>query len=318
MRADRLLSLIMILQTSGTWTASQLAEELEVTERTIYRDMTALSTAGVPVYSIKGPGGGFALLEDYRTSLTGLNPDEVQALFMLSIPPVLEQLGVGEALRTALLKLSAALPESRRSDQVGARQFILLDPKEWYQSEESVPHLQVCQQAVWQQRMLEIIYQSEFKTSLEMHIASYGLVAKANRWYLVGSRAGNLRTLKVSQIQSARLQPEKFKRPQDFDLLAYWKAWCDEQETSRPRYPVKARVSPTLAQRLDKNQGLQRMEPPTKDTAPWSVVDLVFESLEEARDAVMSYGGACEVLEPLALRRAVADFAYQTLARYRG
>src|SRR5512136_703550 len=136
MRADRLLSLLMLLQARGRMTAQELAAELEVSERTIYRDINALSASGVPVYAESGPGGGCALLDSYRTNLTGLDQDEVRALFMLSIPAPLDQLGVSQELRTALLKLSAALPDTRRGDEERTRQRIHLDSTWWFQPEE--------------------------------------------------------------------------------------------------------------------------------------------------------------------------------------
>src|SRR5512147_2861952 len=152
MRADRLLSLLMLLQARGRMTAQELARELEVSERTIYRDINALSASGVPVYAESGPGGGCALLDSYRTNLTGLTADEARALFMLSIPAPLDQLGVGQELRAALLKLSAALPSSRRPDEERARQRIHIDSLAWFQGEDPVPHLHTLQQAVWQDR----------------------------------------------------------------------------------------------------------------------------------------------------------------------
>src|SRR5512133_354389 len=218
MRADRLLSLIMLLQTRGTLTAQTLAAELEVTERTIYRDVTALSAAGVPVYSERGPGGGISLVENYRTNLTGLNAAEVRALFMMSIPAPLDQLGVGAELRTALLKLSAALPNTRRADESTARQKIHLDAAWWFQSEESVPHLRTVQSALWSDHKLDLLYRSDFGADVEMTVAPYGLVAKANVWYLVGARDDHLRVLRISKIRKASLRDECFERPAAFDL----------------------------------------------------------------------------------------------------
>ena len=142
MRADRLLSLLMLLQARGRMTAQELAAELEVSERTIYRDINALSASGVPVYAESGPGGGCALLDSYRTNLTGLTADEARALFMLNIPAALDQLGVTQELKAALLKLSAALPEARRRDEERIRQRIHLDSTWWFQAEEPLPHLQ--------------------------------------------------------------------------------------------------------------------------------------------------------------------------------
>ena len=158
MRADRLLSLLMLLQARGRLTAPKLAQELEVSERTIYRDIDALSAAGVPVYGEAGAGGGYALLDSYRTNLTGLTEGEVRALFMLSIPKPLADLGVGRELGAALRKLAAALPSARRDDEERVRQRFLLDAVGWEQVEESAPHLPTVHQAVWEDRRLHLAY----------------------------------------------------------------------------------------------------------------------------------------------------------------
>ena len=316
MRADRLLSLLMLLQTRGTLTAQTLAAELEVTERTIYRDVTALSAAGVPVYTERGPGGGIALVDDYRTNLTGLNADEVRALFMLSLPAPLDQLGVGAELRTALLKLSAALPTSRRTDESTVRHRIHLDAAGWFQPEEPVPHLKTLQTALWSDRKLNLVYRSDFAADLELVIAPYGLVAKASVWYLVGARDDHLRVLRVSKIQHASLREEGFERPPAFELSTFWKTWCEEFEANRPQYPVTLRISPTLAKILTGNLPEILTAPPALEADGWQTLTLTFESLEAARARILSYGGAAEVLEPLALRKSIQDFAAQTLAQY--
>ena len=147
MRADRLLSILMLLQARGKMSAQALADELEVSVRTIYRDLDALSAAGVPVYAERGPGGGCLLLDSYRTTLTGLTRDEVRALFALSIPSALSELGIDDEARTALYKLSAALPASRRPDEAGSRQRVHLDPEGWSDPKAPAPHLQRIYQA---------------------------------------------------------------------------------------------------------------------------------------------------------------------------
>ena len=204
MRADRLLSILMILQARGRVTAQQLAEELEVSVRTVYRDMDALSAAGVPVYAERGPGGGCSLLDSYRTTLTGLTRDEVRALFMLSIPAPLAELGVGQELKAALLKLSAALPASRRYDEAHVRQRIHLDSVGWSETVEPVPHLRTVQQAVWEDRKLQLTYRLPFEAQAEWLVEPYGLVAKAGTWYLVCTRNGSVRTLPVSSVTVSR------------------------------------------------------------------------------------------------------------------
>src|SRR4030042_2885928 len=138
MRADRLISIVMLLQTHEKMTAEELSKELEVSQRTIYRDIIALNVAGVPVFTGRGPGGGIALVESYRTTLTGMSEDEAQALFMLSIPEELQELGVGQKWNSALLKLAVALPEERRSVMVETQQRIYLDTTEWTPEPEQV------------------------------------------------------------------------------------------------------------------------------------------------------------------------------------
>jgi len=323
MRADRLLSLLMLLQTRGHMTAQELAEELETSVRTIYRDIDALSAAGVPVYAERGPGGGCALLDSYRTNLTGLTEDEVRALFMLSIPAPLAELGVSQELKAALLKLSAALPAARRHDESHVRQRIHLDWAGWHQPEEPAPHLQTIHQAVWQDRKLHIAYPVEivsYVKQFERLVDPYGLVAKAGVWYLVCAGDGRMRVQRVSRILEAHLAGERFERPADFDLAAFWERWCARQEESRPTYPVTARVSPDLVALLPLYLGgrihaaLAQAGPP--DAEGWVTLVLPFETAQAARDRILGFGKAVEVLEPEPLRKSIVDFAVQIVSFY--
>ena len=247
MRADRLLAMLMILQTRGKTTATNLAEELEVSERTVYRDVEALSTAGVPVYAERGPGGGISLIEAYRTNLTGLNADEARALFMLSIPTPLLQLGVGQELKAALLKVTAALPETRRKEQQAARQRIHLDASWWGQSGQPGPHLGTVQQSVWQERSLRLVTRTIFGAEIEQVVEPLGLVAKANEWYLVGLRGGRPHVYRVASLVQAEVLAQPVQRPPDFDLAAYWERYTTQVEAERGLFWVRARISPLLA-----------------------------------------------------------------------
>jgi predicted DNA-binding transcriptional regulator YafY len=320
MRADRLLSILMVLQSRGRLTAQQLAEELEVSVRTIYRDLDALSAAGVPVYAERGPGGGCALLDSYRTTLTGLTQDQVRALFMISIPAPLVELGVGPDLKAALLKLSAALPSSRRSDEERVRRRIHLDSVEWSPVSEPVPHLQTIQRAVWQDRRLQVTYHLPFDAQAEWLVDPYGLVAKASTWYLVCARNGHVRALRVSRILDAHVADGSFERPAEFDLAAFWRAWCDDVESSRSAYPATVRVAPGLVAWLPRFFGeqihdeLARASPP--DGRGWITLTLTFETLLDARARILAMGGALEVVEPRALRDSVLDYASQIVALY--
>ncbi len=320
MRADRLLSLLMLLQARGRMTARALSEEVQVSERTIYRDMEALSIAGVPLYSEAGPEGGFALLDSYRTTLTGLTDGEVRALFMLSIPAPLAELGVSRELRSALLKLSAALPAARRQDEEQVRQRFYLDSTWWHQGTDSVPHLQTLHQAVWRNHKLDLKYRPMPTVEIEQQVDPYGLVAKAGIWHLVCARNGRVRVHRVSDLLDARLMDETFERPAQFDLAAFWRTWCIEREKSHTAYPVLVRVAPGLSPWLPMYFGNHIREkialaaPP--DAEGWITLDLDFESLEAARERILGLGRGVEVLKPLALRKSILDYATQIVALY--
>jgi predicted DNA-binding transcriptional regulator YafY len=302
-------------------TAEQLAEETEVSVRTIYRDIDALSAAGVPIYAERGPGGGCALVEGYRTSLTGLTEDEVRALFMLSVPASLDELGVSQELRAALRKLAAALPDTRRQDEEQVRQRIYLDWEGWPQPE-PVPHLQAIRQAVWQDRKLTITYRwiAPHVQQFERLVDPYGLVAKAGVWYLVWAGDSRIHVHRVSELVDARLSDEPFERPADFDLATFWKAWCKGRQENRLAYPVTVRVSPNLVQLLPLYFGNRIREKITNAGAPdsegWITLTLPFERFEIARERILGFGRAVEVLEPEALRLSVIDFAQQITEFY--
>jgi predicted DNA-binding transcriptional regulator YafY len=319
MRADRLLSLLMLLQTRGRQTARRLAEALEVSERTIYRDLEALSTAGVPVYAERGPGGGVALLESYRTTLTGLNEGEVQALFMLTIPTALAELGVSGELKAALLKLAAALPASRREAEQRVRRRIYLDATPWSHTSSDQPHLQVIYRAVWEDRRLAVTFQPRFGTSFTRTVDAYALVAKGDIWYLVALQDGRPRVFPLAGILAAGVGEDRFERQPDFDLVAFWEAWC-AAASERPAYRVTIRAAPELLFYLPQffGEGLRRQVeqagPP--DAEGWQKLELSFVSIHAARERLLGFGRAVEVLAPKALRLSLADYARQIAALY--
>lgn len=320
MRADRLLNMLMLLQTRGRMSARQLAKELEVSERTVYRDAVALSAAGVPVYAETGRDGGYTLVDSYRTSLTGLNEGEVRALFMLSIPAPLAQLGVDQELKSALLKLAAALPASRRGAEEQVRQRFHLDSTWWQQGDEPVPHLQAIQQAVWGDQLLQLVYHALPFLTIEQLVEPYGLVAKAGAWYLVYACAGRWRALRVSELLDARLVQQTFAHSPGFNLAAFWESWCAEQEESRLSYIVTVRVSPELFPYLPAIFGRSALISPASpaDEQGWVRQELAFESLFAARQRLLGLGRAVEVLSPRPLRLSVQDFARQIVGLYEG
>ncbi len=321
MRADRLLAMLLILQDSGRMAAQTLAQELEVSVRTIYRDVEALSMAGVPLYTERGPGGGIALLGSYRTNLTGLSEDELRALHLLNIPTPLAELGISQKIQSALLKLQAALPDAYRRDALGTRQRLHLDWVSWHQSEESVPHLRALQEATVQNHMVVIKVRSTVRDQIIEHtIAPYSLVAKAGTWYLVGSIAGHKRVYRVSRIVDVTQLTEQFERTPSFNLRSFWQNWCEKYEERRNYFPVIVRIDPQgipylnyfLGDQL--KESVKQAQPPDKDG--WLTVALTFESFEVARSNILSCGRSVEILEPRALRVSVIDYAEQIITLY--
>ena len=321
MRADRLLAILLLLQDRGQLTAGELAAELEVSERTIYRDLDALSVAGVPVYAERGPGGGCALIDSYRTDLTGLTRDEVRALFMLSIPAPLAELGFDQDLKAAMLKLSAALPDLHRPLGAQTRQRIHLDAAPWFPVEQHTPHLRTIQRGVWEDRKLKITYRLAFAAQVEKLVEPFGLVAKSNEWYLVFHLESDLFVRKVSDILEVELTGDSFTLPPDFHLVEFWTEWCHHYENSRPQYNVQLRVQRDLLRYLHYTRDPLLNGVPEyieSEREEWPVVTLTFETFESARTHVLGFGGAAEVLAPESLRQSVQDFAGQTLKAYRG
>jgi predicted DNA-binding transcriptional regulator YafY len=324
MRADRLISLLLLLQSRGRLTAQELARELEVSERTIYRDIEALSASGVPVYAEAGPGGGCALLDSYRTTLTGLNHDEVRALFSLclSAPAPLARVGMSQPLKSATLKLSAALAAGQRNDEI-LRQRIHLDSTPWFATDEPAPCLQTLYDAVWQSCRLRLVRRVHFAgfidAELEHKVEPYGLVAKASVWHLVCRCEGDLRVYRAAHITAAHRLDEAFERPASFDLAAFWARWCESYERSRPQFQVVARVAPALLPLLQQaGNGFYAGPAQGPDPQGWHTLILTFETLFDARSRLLAWGGDVEALEPPELRLSMADFAAQIASRYKG
>ncbi|MCU0511373.1 MAG: YafY family transcriptional regulator [Anaerolineae bacterium] len=322
MRAERLLSIILLLQVRGRITAESLATELGVSERTIYRDLDALSQAGVALYGDRGPGGGYALVDGYRTSLTGLTEAEASSLFMASLPQPLADLGLDQTVRAALLKLLAALPAGRRAQVQQEKAIIHLDAAPWFHTDEGVPCLTLLQQAARAGQKVWMRYQYPDGHESQRLISPYGLVAKATLWYVVAATPGGMRLYRVSRIQEARLTDETFERPADFDLAAYWAAACETFMANLPRYPVTLRVSPVLAAALPAIYGEHlraRLAAAAPDPDGWRVIVISYDDFQSACNEVMGrLGDAAEVLEPAELRAAIVDGAARLWARYAG
>jgi predicted DNA-binding transcriptional regulator YafY len=322
MRADRLISLLMLLQTHERLTADELATRLEVSTRTIYRDLDALSASGVPVYAERGPQGGCMLLDSYRTNLTGLNESEVRALFMFTVPGLLAELGAEKAADAAMLKLTASLPAPFRKDARLVQERLLLDPKGWFLGAEPTPFLNLVQQAVFNQQRLNMQYRRADGQWVKRLVDPLGLVAKGGIWYLVAAMRGDFRQVfRVSRIQEANLTGTIFTRPSPFNLESYWQEWCAQFEARQNRYTVTCQVPPDgeAALRAKFGDGLLPMLAAAekgRSAAGYLTIELHFDGLESAVRDLLGLGTAVTIISPTACRDALAAAAAAIAAHY--
>lgn len=319
MRADRLLSILLLLQGHGRLPAAQLAERLEVSQRTISRDMEALSMAGVPVYAERGRHGGWVLAEDYRTDLTGLSEPELRSLVIGATPRILADLGLGEAADRAVVKVLAALPDARRHAAESARGHLHIDPTGWRRSDEAAPSVALLDEALRRRRRVSMAYERSDGSVVERLVDPHGLVAKGSTWYLVAAVEGELRTYRASRIRDATITDEPSQLLADFELAAYWQRSEAEFRAALPRFHATLRVSPDGLGKL--RMGWWRFarveEAWEPDTDGWIRCRIRTDTIEVAVDCLMGLGASAEVVEPGALRTAVIDEANAVLARAR-
>jgi predicted DNA-binding transcriptional regulator YafY len=319
MRASRLLSILMLLQTRGRMTAPALAAEVEVSIRTIYRDIDQLSAAGVPVYAERGRDGGFALLDGWRTRLTGLTASEAQALFLAGLPGPASELGLGEVMRAAQLKLLATLPADWQADARRMSSRFHLDPVGWFSTTVPTDHLPAVADAVWTARRIEVRYESWNGIS-DRELEPLGLVLKAGIWYLVADGAGKKRTYRLSNILSLAVLDTHFTRPEDFDLARYWAASTQSFESGMYRDMAVLRVSPQ-GLKLLRGFGPAVVEAAartaqTPDADGWTRVVIPIEGIDYAAQDLLRLRAEAEVLEPAALRERLVETARQFATLY--
>lgn len=316
MRADRLLSIMLILQAQGKTTTFALAERLEVSRRTILRDIDALSIAGVPVHAEAGHGGGVYLDEHYRVSLTGLKEAEVRALFVSSDLGPLQDVGLDKAAEATLLKLFAALPSLHRQEAERIQQRIHLDPAWWWHKGETLPHLETLKAAVFDDYRIRVRYERGDGEVTERILEPYGLVAKASVWYVIARRHGEMRTYRVSRFVAVETTDEHFERDETFHLAQHWYTHASEFVAGMPHFDFTMRLATSRLQFLKLYaSGRYTIRSSSPDEAH-AVIDVRFSSLEEARMLVLELGPDAEIIAPDELREAVLRHAQQIVARF--
>jgi len=319
MRASRLLTILMILQTRGRTSAETLAEELEVSVRTVYRDIDQLSAAGVPVYAETGRNGGFALLDGWKTRLNGLTAPEARALFFSGLPGPAGELGLGEEAAQAELKLLAALPSDWQAEARRMSSRFHLDPRGWFQPGHKPEFLKLVAEAVWSETRIAIRYES-WKDVKDRVIEPLGLVLKGGVWYVVAQRDGNSRTYRLSQIQALGPTGQTFVRPKDFDLPTYWQEATKQFE--RDIYVGTAHVRATatgLRKLRDLSDTVRRAVEAlnvTPDADGWCELDVPIEEVGWASHEFTKIGDDVEVLGPPELRSRVVTNISKMARRY--
>lgn len=323
MRADRLLQLVLLLQTRGQMTADQLAAELEVSVRTIYRDIEALSGAGFPVYTERGTGGGCRLVDGYRTTLTGLSAPEAQALAFAALPGAAAALGVGALAAAAHLKVLTAVSPDARATLAAVQQRFHLDARGWFRSSPPEhPHLPSLARAVWDGRRVRAQYARAKGKARARVLHPLGLVLKDGIWYLAATEDDTRpRTFRVSRFEAAEVLEEPVDRPADFDLGAWWAEWADTFEANLSEYAVTVRVAPSTVPRLGELGDAVRRAPkapPTRDRDGWERRVLMFERADWAESLLLRLGAGVEVLDPPEMRQRLEAAAAGLFALYHG
>ncbi|MET7487896.1 YafY family protein [Streptomyces sp. NPDC005538] len=309
MKSSRLVSILLLLQTRDRMTAAELAEALEVSVRTVYRDVEALSAAGVPLYGDAGHAGGYRLLGGYRTRLTGLTRDEAEALSLAGVPGPAAELGLGPFLAAARLKVRAALPAELRehADRISDR--FHLDAPGWYADADDTRFLHTVADAVWNNRVLYAMYRRwREPTDVERRLEPYGLVLKAGRWYVVAGPGP--RTYRVDQILELTPSDDEFTRPDDFDLAAYWTAHQRDFHDRLYRGEAVVRLAPGAT--------LARAVPLGGEPEPdgWTLMSVPIESVDHALGEFLRLGTDIEVLSPPELRDRITRTVAELAERY--
>ncbi|GGK79451.1 transcriptional regulator [Sphaerisporangium melleum] len=322
MRASRLLAILLLLQSRGRMTARQLADELEVSVRTVYRDVESLHTAGIPMYGDAGHRGGYRLLDGFRTRLTGLTGQEAEALFLAGLPGPAAELGLGALAAAAERKIEAALPAELRASARRIREHFHLDAPGWYHDGDQVPRLPEVAGAVWNRRVIRVLYRRWAEPSeVERTLQPYGLVLKAGKWYLVARCDGTLRTYRVNQILHLEVTGEAFTRPDDFDLAGHWREHLADFRSRLFQGHAVIRLSPAGRERLTDTMSSAVADAVAETAGPpddqgWITATVPIESLTHAHGEFLKLGAEVVVLDPPELRHRLTRTAHALAALY--
>jgi predicted DNA-binding transcriptional regulator YafY len=299
----------MLLQAHGRLSSRELAERLEISERTAHRDMEALSQAGVPVFALRGSQGGWELTKGWRTKVPGLDEAELRGLLMMQ-PSALGDPKLAAAAERAFGKLMAALPGNLRDQATSIRARLHIDPTGWRPAAEDITMLPVVQDAIARDVKLSFLYRRADGDIAPRTVDPYGVVCKQTVWYLVARAPAGMRSYRISRMAKAVILAMKFKRPAKFNLAAYWKSSTAALSQSRDRYPATLALAPEALASLS---GWYQLSPVddsewgTGLTAGWPVFQIDCESSSHAQFMALGFGPRARVLAPEELRRQVSN-----------
>jgi predicted DNA-binding transcriptional regulator YafY len=311
--------MLMLCRTRERWTAAELAEQLEVSVRTVYRDVEALQAAGVPLWTTTGPGGGIHLLPGWRTDLGALTGDEAAALSLAGAPDALAQLGLASVAASAQLKVSAAMPPQLRAHAARIGERVHLDAAGWFRRHEPTDCLRAVADAVWSSRRIQVSYRRG-EGAVRRRLDPLGLVMKAGTWYLVAMHRSDVRSYRVGRIVGCTVLDEASRRPDGFDLAAWWSASSSAFDQSLLRVECRLRCTPSGRRRLHEAVGesaaaaAEPTGPP--DEQGWVELRVRGETLEVLADQLLTLGADVEVVAPAELRRAVSGRLQAALEPY--
>ncbi|MBM7542792.1 helix-turn-helix transcriptional regulator [Amphibacillus cookii] len=317
MRADRLMNIMILLQSKGKMTAKELSNDLEVSDRTILRDMDALTNAGIPIVSERGKEGGWRLLDNFRSKLSGLTVDDMKTLFLLPPEEILKDLGLNNLPLDTRQKLLANIPDTYRDEAQTIWERIYIDSGTWRQSKENVSALNTVQQAVYDSKKMKIYYEQADGEQKERLVEPLGLVAKGDKWYLVALRDGELRNYRVSRIHNAKIKSETFRRPLNFNLVAYWERSKVAFVQNLPKYDVQVEIHPEIMKRIKfTGKFVQVIKTDKPNEYNWISATLRFNDKQEAIEYILGFANKIKVVSPKDLPDKVVSLAMSVIDFY--
>lgn len=298
MKADRLISILMLLQIHKQLTANELAKRLEVSVRTIYRDVESLSALGIPIFTDRGSNGGIKLLGDYKTTLTGINKTELYSLFLPTGNKVLEDLGIEKIKDSTLLKLLGDSSTDQINEIKHIQNYIYIDMYSWSENQIKVDKniLSIIQAGIWNHNILKIIYKKTNETK-EVVLNPLGLVCKRGTWYLIGENNEIIKTYKLNNIELASLKDKTFERPNSFNLESYWKSSTLKFKSSIPKHTFTVKVKPSIVNHIKERPFITISNIIIKDEEAF--MDIQFDAMFQGIEFAFGYGKDLEIIQPL-------------------